>query len=84
MQTIWKFPLEITDVQQISVPDNATPLHIGLDPVGNTCIWFQVDDQDPCVMCDVFVVGTGNPLPAGASHHIGSLVSGRFMWHVYL
>lgn len=84
MQTIWKYPIQITDVQQIKFPGNTRPLYAGLDPSGIPCIWCQVDDQAVGRIEDVYVVGTGNPIPSAASLYIGSFVQGPFVWHVYV
>lgn len=84
MNTVWKFPLEITDMQKIKMPVGAVVVHGGLDPFGVPCLWCQVDDQEYISRYEViYIVGTGNPIPPDASRHLGSFVQGPFVWHVY-
>jgi len=40
--TIWKFPLEITDRQDIKMPGEPKILSVGLDPKGVPCLWALV------------------------------------------
>ena len=84
MRTIWKFPLVITDKQKITVPIGSNFVHCGLDPNGEPSIWYRVDPRLEAIEKDVYIVGTGNPLPDEALHHQGSFVHGPFMWHVYV
>ena len=84
MNTIWKYPLEITDYQEIEMPQGARLLHVGLDPAGVPCVWAEVvTDSRPKKIVPLYVVGTGNPVPFGASEHVGSFNDGPFVWHVY-
>lgn len=84
MKTIWKYPLMITDIQKIKVPMGAVPLCVGTDPSNGPCIWCEVDDQSPAIPLEVYVVGTGNPLPEDVSRYIGSIRKDPFIWHVYV
>lgn len=84
MRTIWKFPLSIVDYQQIGPPRDAIPRHVGLDPAGKPCIWFEVDTDEPPATAEVYVVGTGNPIPPEAKKYLGSFNQDRFVWHVFI
>lgn len=88
MRTIFKYPLELTDKQNIKLPYSARitakPIHAGLDPQGELCVWAECDkDSGKFATVTIYIVGTGNPLPDETSVHIGSVTQGSFVWHVY-
>jgi hypothetical protein len=84
MDTIYKYPIEITDEQTLSIPAAFDPLHVGLDPNGAPCLWCAVDSNRIKRDVKVAVVGTGNHLPQDVKRHVGSFVQGPFVWHVFL
>lgn len=70
MKTIWKYELEITDIQTIHVPDGHCFLSVGKQN-GTLCLWIGVeipkDDPDSdmkagLVPVRILIVGTGNPV----------------------
>ncbi len=84
MKTIWKFLIEITDYQELDVPQYAIPRHVGLDPLGAPCIWFAVDTDYSFKRRAVRIVGTGNPAEAAWGYaYIASFLMGDFVWHVF-
>lgn len=89
MNTIYKFPFEITDMQEIEMPMAAQIIHVGLDPSGAPCLWAEVDPYEaPTILRTIAVIGTGNPLDFGgrdhtSARHLGSFVQGHFVWHIY-
>ena len=58
-------------------------LHVGLDAVGQPCLWVLVDPSETFVKHTLAVVGTGNPMSEGLYGHLGSFVSAPFVWHVF-
>lgn len=84
MKTIYKYPIEITDEQEIQIPFGATVIHAGLDPQGTPCVWAMVETRNSPEPVSIFVVGTGNSLPFVPESHVGSFVQGQFVWHVFL
>lgn len=84
MQTIYKYPLEITDKQTIAIHNGAKVLHIG-NQHGILTMWAEVDaaETNPIVYETLYIVGTGNPVPDMARHHLGSAIIDPFVWHVY-
>lgn len=84
MKAIWKFPICIADSQYVPMQFCAVPVLVGLDPAGKPCIWAKVDPSDPLVRRQVFVTGTGAPLPKDANVHCGSFIQGEFVWHVWI
>lgn len=84
MKTIYKYPIQITDEQEITMPIGAEVIHAGLDPQGMPCLWAKVESDNPTEDVSVLVVGTGNPIMFHTERHVGSFVQGPFVWHVFL
>ena len=83
--TIWKFPIQITDVQTLTVPAYWVPKHVGLDPQGTPCIWAMTNQESKFnVERKVYVHGTGHTFHPKANHYVGSFVDGPFVWHVFV
>ena len=83
--TIWKYVLEITDVQEIEVPLTATALHIA-EQHGQLCMWALVDEDEETEVKRFVIVGTGNPAPRpDQGVHLGSALmhGGSLVWHVF-
>jgi hypothetical protein len=81
--TVWKFTLDITDVQEIAVPIGAEPLHVAMQD-GVLCLWALVDPDCSHVLRPFYVTGTGNPAPAPpVANYIGSVHQSPFVWHVW-
>ena len=63
MITIWKYELEVTDLQMISVPEGAKPLSVQ-EQGRKLCLWMIVNPY--AVIRDdqyrVRIIGTGNPV----------------------
>lgn len=84
MKTIWKFKLEITDKQTLTVPSYFMPLHVGFQ--GNELfVWAMVDTESLKKEKSFFIYGTGHSLPEKAGLHIGTTFSpnGIFVWHIF-
>lgn len=84
MRTIYKYPIEITDLQKIEMPIGEV-LHAGLDPSGTPCIWAAVDTECDRISQEILIYGTGNTMPVYPSgrRHVGTFVQGQFVWHVF-
>lgn len=86
MQTIWKFPINVTDEQQINVPKGARFLTAQFQH-GNLCLWAQVDDSAFTERRTIRVIGTGHPIPDAASlQYIASVqtMGGNLVFHVFI
>jgi hypothetical protein len=79
---IWKFRLEITDSQQVKMPEGARVIHVGLDPQGELCMWAEVMVQNKQTERTIYVVGTGHVVSPNAKY-LGSVTMNPFVWHVY-
>lgn len=87
MKTIWKFPLEITDVQEIEMPHGAQVLTAQMQGM-QLCVWAMVDDAIAATEKRAFWVhGTGNPIKYAGElgRYIGAVQmhSGMLIWHVF-
>jgi hypothetical protein len=85
-QRIYKYPLEVTDRQEVHLPEGAMILHVGVQN-GVVCLWALVDPDAWNEHRTFWIVGTGNPMPPtfgeiGWIHH-GTVQQGLFVWHVW-
>jgi hypothetical protein len=85
MKTIWKFPLEITDSQDVQMPAGAEVLGIA-EQYGELCMWAIVDTDADLEARSFAVVGTGNPIPddvvyvSSTRMPVGDVIA---VWHVF-
>lgn len=84
MRTIYKYQLEITDFQDISMPECSHIIHVA-EQDGKLCLWALVDNEVNSMKRRIQIVGTGNPMPYDARvvRHIGSVIMSPFVWHVF-
>lgn len=83
--TVWKFPLEITDVQDIAMPAGAQIL-TAAEQRGVLCLWAIVDPARPNLLMRVTIVGTGHTAPGeDEADYIGTVLTsgGDLVWHVF-
>lgn len=85
MTTIWKFPLRITDSQEIKIPDGAQILSVQVQD-GQPCIWALLDETAKTYSRKIGMFGTGHPMPKEfAGKYIGTyqLRNGDVVFHVF-
>jgi len=83
-KTIWKFPLEAKDTQEILMPMGAKILTVATQ--GDiACIWAEVDPEATKEARGFYIVGTGFPLSWERGNYIGTfqLLGGGLVFHVY-
>lgn len=84
MITIYKYPIQIVDRQNIELPVSASILHAGLDPQGVSCLWCSLNTEDTNKnVVTIIIVGTGHELPPDAKHYIASFIDGAYVWHAW-
>lgn len=84
--TIWKFELELTDVQHVKMPAGARILSVDRQTFGSRAalmLWALVDPSVPAVNRKIGIVGTGNPAPSMDTVFVGTVVMPPFVWHVF-
>lgn len=82
MSTIWKFRLDITDVQAIEMPAGARILSLGLQ-LNSPTIWAVVNPYASRGYRRFRVYGTGYPFVSTAAQFIGTVQNGGLVWHVF-
>lgn len=84
MKTIWKFPLIVTDEQQIVLPAGSSALSVGYQDE-TLMLWALIDTEQPGRWSRVRVIGTGNPADVDGFIYVGT-VHDRWglVWHVWL
>lgn len=81
--TVWKFPLEKTDVQSVPMSAGAELLCVDMQH-STIMLWARLDPEATMMRRFIAIVGTGNPAPTpedGA--YVGSVFDGPFVWHVF-
>ena len=86
-QRIWKYQLEVTDGQNISMPKGAEILTVQVQD-GSPCLWALVDPKAETEIRFIEIFGTGNPVLSdiGASRKYIStfqMLEGRLVLHAF-
>ena len=82
--TIWKYPLEVTDIQHVIVPRGARLLSVQIQ--GKTpCLWALVDPEATKHSRAIITLGTGNPAPNVLGAFLGTyqMHGGALVFHVF-
>ena len=79
---IWKYPLSITDIQNINIPSRHRILSAGIDPENNVCVWALVASNDAKENVEIRIFGTGTPVDE-FGEFIGSVRDGVAIWHIF-
>lgn len=87
MRTVWKFPLHMrgwNDVEMGEDADHTTKVVLAaIDPAtGEPAVWIEGDDEGRPMARSFGVFPTGGRIAADAEH-VGSIIDGAFVWHVY-
>lgn len=82
--TIWKAQLEITDHQEVKLPEGAEILHVR-EQFGNLCMWFRCHPDAPPAPHQILIRGTGHPAPNSGAKYLGTgiLMGGSLVLHVF-
>ncbi len=82
---VWKFPLQVADVQQVLMPQGARLLTVQVQD-DTPCLWAVVDPASRPVVRWIHTAGTGHTWPAKSlSEHISTyqLHGGALVFHVF-
>jgi hypothetical protein len=86
---IWKFPLKVTDVQDIRMPQGANILCVQAQ-FDSPCIWALCDENAPTKNRTIYIYGTGHEVLEKHVHdcsetYIGTfqLFGGTAVFHVF-
>lgn len=85
MNTIYKYPLEVTDTQGVMMSRQAKILSVQSQE-GQLCLWALTDPEQPKVPRQIWIFGTGHPIKlADDLIFIGTVqqAGGKLVWHVF-
>lgn len=83
-KTIWKFPLEVIDVQKIEIPADYEILTVQVQ-AGHPCLWALVDTDTFRRKIAIEIVGTGHRILDKKRKYIGSfqMLNGVLVYHCF-
>jgi len=81
-QVIYKYALQVIDVQTLQIPEGMEPLHVDMQD-GILTLWAKVNTTAPITPYIIYVLGTGHPLPKVGEIYLGTVFDGSFVWHVH-
>lgn len=87
MKTIWKYPLQVTDIQYLHLPENSTILSLQVQD-GIPRVWVLLDDEELKESeLEIYMFGTGHKVYADVepTKFIGTfqLLHGNLVFHVF-
>jgi hypothetical protein len=85
MRTIYKYPLELVDLQTLELPAGAELLTVQMQD-GRPCLWAEVATSAPARPRTIAIYGTGNPIPGDAEiEYIGTfqMHGGALVFHAF-
>lgn len=88
MKTIWKFPLDIQDTQEIPIPKGATILSV-IEQNDIPVMYALVDPGAPQMPISVEMRGTGHPVEENLMENYIFLDTvnthgGASVWHIFI
>lgn len=91
MKTIYKYELDITDVQEIETYIDYKPLSVQFQR-GKLCLWMAVDTDTSPIDAMVVIYGTGNPADEMNNYkYVGTVQVPEgtpsfqpLVWHVFI
>lgn len=84
--TIYKYQLELKDVQTIKIPYNHKFLQVA-EQNGKLWVWVKIgkDCKDKTQDRVIHIYGTGHPIETEKLLiHLGTVVTTPFVWHVFV
>lgn len=83
MKRIYKYPIEITDVQNVMLPFGAEILCVQFQQE-QLCLWAIVNDNTPEPRT-IYIFGTGHDMDDTPRRYIGTVQQhgGALIWHVF-
>ncbi len=85
MKTIYKYPIEATDSQDVEMPKGAKIIKTDTQD-GKICLWAVIDPNETKVeQVTIKVAGTGHPIEEDKLDYIGTVQQwgGKLVWHIF-
>lgn len=81
---IWKFPIELTDIQLVELPAGAKMLDIQVQH-GSLCLWALCDENAPKKKRKIAIYGTGHDVLENLVAYISTfqLSGGVLVYHAF-
>ena len=84
---IYKYKLQITDIQTVTMPYISKILTVQKQTrfgfADYLCMWAQVDETSVEAERKIAIYGTGNPMPERAGNYIATVQMDIQVWHIY-
>jgi len=80
--TIWKYPLDVTDHQTVMMPKGARILAAQLQGI-TPYLWAIVDPKNEPEPRAIRIIGTGHAFDPFRGVHLGTVQQGIFVWHIF-
>jgi hypothetical protein len=84
-RTIWQFPVKMADAFAVTMPKGSEVVSVQMQR-GTPVMWALVnDDPGPIEERRFAVHGTGHPVPADRTRHVGTFQEqgGAVVWHLF-
>lgn len=82
---IWKYPLELTDLNEVKMPLGALTLTVQVQDE-TPCLWATVHENETRMETRRFAIyGTGNPMPHDPGFYIATfqMAGGALVFHAF-
>lgn len=85
MKTVWKFAIQLTHKQVVSMPEGAEILTAQFQGPFNLCLWALVDDAVAMERRLIEVIGTGHDIADAGRRYIATAQQPNMplVWHVF-
>ena len=80
---VWKYPLEMLEMQTIQIPAGAKLLHVDTQGTERPVLWAAVNPDMPMENRRFVVVGTGHLEIPKDCVYVGTAVGPVYVWHVF-
>lgn len=82
-KTIFKYPLEVVETQNLVMPNSAQILKLGVQD-DKVYVWALIEEGDNSVRSqEIKMVGTGWETDVDWENHIGTVFVRRYVWHYF-
>lgn len=85
-ETVYKYPLQVTDVQEVHLPANAQILRVDVQHE-SVMLWAVVDPSvEVFESRTIYCIGTGHPFRWGEATYLGTvqLEQGHLVFHFFI
>lgn len=81
MRTIHKYYMHPGVDDKLHLTEGWKFLHFAYQ-ASDVAAWFELETNNPTIIVDLRIIGTGHEVPENAIH-LGTAVGSVFVWHLY-